>query len=363
MNETDAMRRAIALAWRGWGYAAPNPLVGAVVLAHGEVVGEGFHSQDGGPHAEALALEDAGPRARGATLIVSLEPCHHQGRQPPCTRAILDAGIRRVVYAIADPNPVAAGGGEFLSAHDVTVERGLLAEEAQTQNAIFLHGVTTVDRPFIALKLATTVDGKIADRTGHSRWISGPEARDYVHWLRAGFDAIGVGGHTARTDDASLTVRGNIVPRVPPRRIVFDRLADLPIDSTLVRTAAEIPTLVVTTPMAPVARVEHLAAHRVEVIRAATLTEGCHALRQRGIVSMVVEGGGRLSAALLAEQLIDRFYWIQAPVWLGDSGIPAFAGLPGANLIEAERWHPVERRALGEDTLLVMDRGECSPES
>jgi diaminohydroxyphosphoribosylaminopyrimidine deaminase/5-amino-6-(5-phosphoribosylamino)uracil reductase len=363
MNESAAMRRALDLAWLGWGRTAPNPLVGAVVLAAGEIVGEGYHAEFGGSHAEPIALAEAGPRARGATLVVTLEPCHHQGKQPPCTRAILSAGIARVVMAIPDPNPVASGGANFLASNGVTVETGLLADSARAQNAAFLHRVTATERPFVALKLATTIDGRIADRSGLSRWISGPEARDYVHWLRAGFDAIGVGGHTARTDDASLTVRGPVVPRVPPRRIVFDRLADLPIESILVRTAGEISTTIVAGPMAPTARVESLSARGISVLRATTLTEGLAALRSDGVNTLLVEGGGRLSAALLAENLVDRFYWIQSPVWLGESGVPAFAGLPGVSLVEADRWHPVERRPLGEDTLLVMDRGECSPVS
>jgi diaminohydroxyphosphoribosylaminopyrimidine deaminase / 5-amino-6-(5-phosphoribosylamino)uracil reductase len=215
----------------------------------------------------------------------------------------------------------------------------------------------------VALKLATSLDARIADQTGHSRWISGDHARDYVHWLRAGFDAIGVGAHTARTDDASLTVRGEVEPRRAPIRVVFSRHGEIPERLALVRTAREVPTIVLTETHRPSSRLADLAEAGVEVEWAGSLTEGLALLRQRGIESLLVEGGGRLAGALLEQGLVDRYYWIQAPVWLGDSGIPAVAGFPGASLMEAERWHVVERRALGQDTLLVVDRGPCLPES
>ncbi|HEU5170263.1 MAG TPA: bifunctional diaminohydroxyphosphoribosylaminopyrimidine deaminase/5-amino-6-(5-phosphoribosylamino)uracil reductase RibD, partial [Gemmatimonadales bacterium] len=188
------MARALDLAWRGWGRVHPNPLVGAVLLdRRGEVLGEGWHAEYGGPHAEAAALAAAGDRARGATLVVTLEPCAHQGKTPPCADAVIGAGVRRVVAALADPDPVAAGGAARLRAAGVGVEIGLLAERAAAQNAAFLHALAVSSRPFVALKLATSVDFRIADSSGRSRWVSGPAAREYVHWLRAGFDAVAVG--------------------------------------------------------------------------------------------------------------------------------------------------------------------------
>ena len=183
------MQHALDLAWRGWGRVHPNPLVGAVVLDGGEAVGEGWHAEYGEQHAEPIALAAAGPRARGATLVVTLEPCAHQGKQPPCVDAILRAGIRRVVAALPDANPVAAGGAAALRAAGVSVELGLERSAAEAQNAAFLHGLGNPERPFVALKLATSLDGRIADLEGRSRWISGSDARGYVHWLRAGFDA------------------------------------------------------------------------------------------------------------------------------------------------------------------------------
>ena len=356
MTESDAMARALVLAWQGWGQVQPNPLVGAVVLHDGAVVGEGWHAEFGGSHAEPTAVAAAGPRARGATVVCTLEPCNHQGKQPPCTDALLAAGVRRVVAALPDPNPVAAGGAARLRAAGVDVEFGLRADEAAAQNAIFLHRLRGTARPFIALKLATTIDGRIADANGHSRWLSGAPAREFVHWLRAGCDGVAVGGVTGRADDPSLTVRGPVPPRVTPRRIVFAADGDVPTSLTLVRNAREVPTFAVVGPGAPRARVTPLESAGVSVVRAGSLAEALGVLCGAGIGSILVEGGGRLAGGLLAAGLVDRYYWIQTPLWLGAAGVPAVAGLPTTALDDASRWRVTDRRALGEDTLLVLDR-------
>jgi diaminohydroxyphosphoribosylaminopyrimidine deaminase/5-amino-6-(5-phosphoribosylamino)uracil reductase len=362
-DEREAMRRALELAWRGWGRTHPNPLVGAVVLAGDTIVGEGYHAEFGGPHAETVALEAAGARARGATLVVTLEPCNHQGKQPPCTEAVLRAGVRRVVAAIPDPHAAAAGGAERLRAAGVEVELGLLAEPAAAQNAAFLRALREPTRPYLVLKLATSLDFRIADETGQSRWVSGEPAREYVHWLRAGFDAIAVGLGTARADDPSLTVRGPVTPRVPPRRIVFDRALHLPSSLKLVAGAREIPTTVIAEPTAPEERAAALEEYGVRVIRAAGVRDALRALRADGVAALLVEGGGRLAGALLAAGLVDRFAWIQAPLWLGSRGVLAVRDLPSGPIERAHRWRVAERRPLGEDTLLVVDRVSCSPES
>jgi diaminohydroxyphosphoribosylaminopyrimidine deaminase/5-amino-6-(5-phosphoribosylamino)uracil reductase len=356
MDEQVAMTRAVDLAWRGWGRVHPNPLVGAVVLAEGVVVGEGWHAEFGDCHAEPAALYQAGERARGATLVVTLEPCNHRGKQPPCTDAIVRAGVRRVVAAMADPNPVASGGAARLGSLGLEVQVGVGREAAAVQNAIFLHRFRNQSRPFVALKLATSLDGRIADSSGHSRWLSGEPARDYVHWLRAGFDAIGVGGRTVRQDDPGLTVRGPVIPRIPPRRLIFDAGADIDPSVTLARTAGEVPTTIVTAADAPSERVDRLTAAGVSVIRAGSLEEALRMLRAERVFSLLVEGGGRLAGALLGHGLVDRYYWVQSPIWLGERGVPATAGLPSDPIARAERWKVVERRALGEDTLLVLDR-------
>ncbi|MGN6390950.1 MAG: bifunctional diaminohydroxyphosphoribosylaminopyrimidine deaminase/5-amino-6-(5-phosphoribosylamino)uracil reductase RibD [Gemmatimonadales bacterium] len=356
MTERDAMERAIELAWRGWGRVQPNPLVGAVVLAAGEPVGEGWHAEWGESHAEPRALAAAGGRARGATLVCTLEPCAHQGKQPPCVGAVLAAGVRRLVAAIAEPSALAGGGAARLRAAGVEVELGLLAERAAAQNASFLHQVRDPSRPFVALKLATTIDGHIADASGHSRWISQEPAREFVQWLRAGFDGIAVGGVTARADDPSLTVRGPLQPRVPPRRIVFATDGDVPATLRLVRTAASVPTTVVASRNAPAARIAALQSAGVTVEQAGTLTEALGGLRASGVGSLLVEGGGHLAGALLAADLVDRYYWVQSPLWLGTGAVPATAGLPAVPLEDARRWRVIDRRPLGSDTLLVLDR-------
>jgi diaminohydroxyphosphoribosylaminopyrimidine deaminase/5-amino-6-(5-phosphoribosylamino)uracil reductase len=357
------MTRALDLAVRGWGRVAPNPLVGAVVVAHGQAVGEGFHAEYGGPHAEVTALERVGAAARGATVYVTLEPCAHHGKTPPCTDALIRARVARVVAAVRDPDPAAQGGLELLRRAGIATEVGVCAEQAATLNAPFLFFHAQAERPFVALKLATSIDGRIADRTGGSHWISGEAAREWVHWLRAGFDAIGVGGTTALRDNPTLTARGAVVPRVPPVRVVFDRRAMLNDSAGLVRTARDVPTWVVASREAPASNVSVLEQNGVRVFRSTSLADGLRELRAAGIRALLCEGGGALGAKLLAEALVDRLYWVQAPVWLGEGAIPAFPGVPDHPLPDAPRWIAVERKALGPDTLLVLDRRLCLPGS
>jgi diaminohydroxyphosphoribosylaminopyrimidine deaminase/5-amino-6-(5-phosphoribosylamino)uracil reductase len=257
---------------------------------------------------------------------------------------------------MADPNPEAGSGAARLGSLGVEVQVGVAREAAAAQNAIFLHRFRNQSRPFVALKLATSLDGRIADSSGHSRWISGEPARNYVHWLRAGFDAIGVGGRTVRIDDPRLTVRGSVTPRVLPRRVIFDAGADLEPRLTLVRTARETTTTVVAGEDAPQDRLDRLVAAGAGVIRAGSLEEGLRMLRTDGVGSLLVEGGGRLAGALLGLGLLDRYYWVQSPLRLGERGTPATAGVPSDPIARAERWIVSERRALGEDTLLVLDR-------
>ena len=222
MTEAEAMERALTLAWRGWGRVHPNPMVGAVVLRGDAVVGEGWHADFGGPHAEVAALDAAGDAARGATLVVTLEPCRHHGKQPPCTDAIVRAGIRRVVAAISDPDPTAAGGAAALRRAGVEVALGPGAVVACRQNAAFRHRFTGSRRPWVALKLATSIDGGIADAAGRSRWVSGAEAREYAHWLRAGLQpvpvAVNVSARQCLNRDFVQVVRMTLrETHIPPR--------------------------------------------------------------------------------------------------------------------------------------------------
>ncbi len=348
----------LSLALRGWGRVHPNPVVGAVVMRGNEVISEGWHAEFGGPHAERMALDAAGDRARGATLVVTLEPCAHTGKQPPCVDRILQAGIARVIIGLRDPNPDAGGGAELLRAAGVEVDvvTGEDAAAVEAQLAHFTHRFRNVERPFVALKLATSLDFKIADRDRVSRWISGPAAREWVHWLRAGFDAIGVGGATVAADDPSLTVRGPVVPRVAPQRVIFSRTGQVDPECRLLATAREVPTWVVTGLEPPSALVRALEESGGHLVAAATLADGLRRLREAGITTLLVEGGGRLAGALLAADLVDRFHWIQSPLFLGDAAVPAIAGLPPVPLAAAPRSTVTQRLALGPDTLLTLDR-------
>jgi len=356
VSDRDAMLRAILLAWKGWGRVGANPMVGALVIRDGAILGEGWHAEFGGPHAEIAALEAAGARARGADLVVSLEPCAHYGKTPPCAPAIVEAGIRRVVFGAADVDARAKGGARVLERAGVKVEDGLMADDVRAQNAAFFHRHGSSDRPYIAVKLAVSLDGRIADSARHSKWITGEEARKWVHWLRAGFDAIGVGVGTVKADDPRLTVRGEVVPATPPLRVVFDARAETPQHAELVATASQVPTLALVAPGANAVRVEALRGLGVEIGEVAGLAAGLRALRTRGISSLLIEGGGILTGRLLAEGFVDRLFLMTGPVMLGRNGVPVFGELNGAPLERTQRWRTVGRRALGPDTLTVFDR-------
>jgi diaminohydroxyphosphoribosylaminopyrimidine deaminase / 5-amino-6-(5-phosphoribosylamino)uracil reductase len=365
MSDTGFMERALALAGAGWGRVHPNPLVGAVVVRDGAIVGEGAHREWGGAHAEVEALNAAGDAARGATLYVTLEPCAHHGKTPPCTDAILAAGVRTVVFAAEDPDPAAAGGRAILEAAGIEVRAGVARAEARHQNALFLVPLEQ-GRPFVAIKLGLSLDSRIARAPGERTRITGPEAEAEVHRLRAGFDAIMVGGRTARIDDPLLTVRGEPVPRVPPVRVVVSGAAQLPPDGRLASTARETPVWLVTGADAPPDRVAALEARGVRVLRASRAPDGAtdgatkggvdpaavvRVLAEQGIRTILCEGGGRLASALLAARSVDRLYLFHAPLVLGAGGVPAFPG-PGAPF----EGRVVEAKRLGDDTLMIVDR-------
>jgi diaminohydroxyphosphoribosylaminopyrimidine deaminase/5-amino-6-(5-phosphoribosylamino)uracil reductase len=356
------MRRAIALAANGWGRVAPNPMVGCVIVRGGEVVGEGWHTEYGKPHAEVEALRAAGERARGATAYVSLEPCSHWGKTPPCTDALIEAGVRRVVFGAFDPNPKAQGGAEVLRAAEIEAVGGVEEAAVHDQNAVFFHAHSPAglfagaERPFVALKLAMSLDARIADRDGRSVWITGEEARAEVHRLRAGYDAIAVGIGTAMADDPLLTVRGAVEPRVPPARVVFDRALRLPVDGKLARSAREVPVWATCEPDASADRRRALEEAGVRVIGGFDLADQLRAIRDAGLRSMFVEGGSALASALLAVAVVDRMYLFYAPVLIGPDGVAPFAGIPSFPLAAAPRWRHVETQAFGADTLITLAR-------
>ncbi|HWM37326.1 MAG TPA: bifunctional diaminohydroxyphosphoribosylaminopyrimidine deaminase/5-amino-6-(5-phosphoribosylamino)uracil reductase RibD [Streptomyces sp.] len=352
-NERAAMRRAISLARRGLGTVSPNPVVGAVVLdRHGRQVGEGWHRKAGGPHAEVHALRAAGHHAEGGTAVVTLEPCSRQGRTGPCAQALLDAGIVRVIYAVPDPT-LSGEGASFLRSTGIDVHAGLLAERATEVNHAWL-AATVNRRPHVTLKLATTLDGRIAARDGSSRWITGPAARRDTHRLRARVDAIAVGSTTVLVDDPELTARNAAggPRRRQPVRVVFDRRLRTPAGSRLASDVAA-PTWLLTTRAAdhPLGSAELITVEPGPRF----LDESLYKLYDRGIRSLLVEGGATLAAALLSEARVDRVIWYSAPRLLGQDGAPAVRGLDVATCGDAPSFRVLDARRLGDDVRTVLE--------
>lgn len=345
-NDGVFMRRALSLAARGGLLTAPNPRVGAVVVREGVVVGEGFHTRYGAPHAEAEALRAAGDAARGATMYVTLEPCNHHGHTPPCTESIIAAGIRHVVVAVEDPHSVARGGVERLRAAGIEVALGEEHAAAHAENAEFF-GWLSSQRPFVQLKLALSLDGALADHTRRPGWLSGAESRREVHVLRAAADAVAVGIGTVLADDPLLTARDvELSTGRAPTRVVFDTSARLPLTSKLVRTAREVPVVVVCWAPDPAhaAALEHAG---VTLVHAPTLQDALRALRQAKIGHLLVEGGAGLASAFMQEALVDRLIIFRAPLVLGGGALNAFAAVPAATVHDASRWRLVESRRVG----------------
>lgn len=339
--DTRFMRRALRLAARGAGCVSPNPLVGAVLVKDGEIVAEGWHHAVGGDHAEVDALRKAGDEARGADLYVNLEPCCHFGRTPPCTRAVIAAGVRRVVVAHIDPNPLVAGQGvAALRAAGVEVEVGVLEDEARRLNAAFLTWIST-GRPYVTLKMAMTLDGHTADRDGYSRWVSSEASRREVHCMRARADAVLIGAGTARRDDP-LLLPVLVRPRRKGLRVVVDEAASLSPASRLASSTDRSPVLVVSTDAADEAGVAALRACGVEVTRLPAVDGGVDPealmaeLGRRHVGCVLVEGGPTLAASLLRRGLVDRIVLFVAPRVLGDpAALPLVGDLGLRGLPEA----------------------------
>ncbi|HEY4218425.1 MAG TPA: bifunctional diaminohydroxyphosphoribosylaminopyrimidine deaminase/5-amino-6-(5-phosphoribosylamino)uracil reductase RibD [Gemmatimonadaceae bacterium] len=364
-TEVDSvyMRRALALARLGWGQTAPNPMVGAVVVAGGIVVGEGHHARYGGPHAEVVALDAAGARARGATMYVTLEPCAHYGKTPPCVDAVIAAGISRVVIAVRDPSDIARGGVERLRAQGIQVDVGTESAAALELNAPFFNAHAS-DRPWVTLKLALSADGGVADPTGSVRWITGPESRREVHRLRADADAIAVGIGTLLADDPSLTVRDAPAPRVQPRRIVFDSTLRTPLGSAIVQSARTVPTTIVCRAGAPEAAKGALEAAGVDVRVANSIEEALRALRAEDIRSLFLECGPRLAGSFLGQSLVDRLIIFRAPVVLGEGSPRAFAYAPAGFEESLGRSRILEEQRFGDDvmTTYALKDVPCLPD-
>ena len=342
------MARAMELAALARGKTSPNPMVGAVIVSDGTVLGEGYHHQAGTPHAEVLALGQAGLGARGATLYVSLEPCCHFGRTPPCTEAIIRAGVKRVVVATPDPNPQVAGKGlQALRQAGLEVRSGVLDAEARRLNEAFFKYIVA-RQPFVTLKAAMSLDGKIATRSGDSRWITGPESRNLVQHIRRENDAVLAGIGTVLADDPLLTVRLPDADK-KPLRVVADSSLRIPLDSQLVQTARDYPTAVaVVEGQCPPQERDADGAGGCGLGAAGSGRPGGHPgaaaeLGGREVAALLLEGGSLLNASFLKARAIDKFIFFVAPRIIGGSGAPgpfggAGGGKPGRGAVISQRW-------------------------
>jgi len=354
VDDEAYLERALGLAERGRGLTSPNPLVGAVVVAESRIRGEGFHEGPGRPHAEIVALEEAGDDARGATLYTTLEPCDHFGRTPPCTRAIARAGVVRVVCAMRDPNPIVDGRGfAALEAAGIQVRTGLLAQEANRLNEAYVKHVRT-GLPFVTWKMAASLDGKVASRDGTSRWITGEAARADVHRLRAAADAILVGAGTALVDDPSLTVRDPAYRGRPPLRVLVDARGRVPETGDLFDAAA--PTMVATTGLAPRERTEAWRARGAEVVEyepeggGVPLPQLLSDLGKRDVQSVLLEGGPTLAWSMVEDRVVDKVVVYLAPKLIGGRDAPGVLGGRGfAPIAQAMQLRVASFDRVGED--------------
>ena len=356
------MRAALALARRGLGNTWPNPAVGCVLVRDGRVVGRGWTAPGGRPHAETVALAQAGDLARGATAYVTLEPCSHHGRTPPCADALIAAGVARAVVACGDPDPRVDGRGvAMLRAAGIEVSVGLMAEEAEALQAGFLTRVR-LGRPSVTLKLASTLDGRIATRTGESQWITGPEARRAAHALRGQHDAVLAGVGTVLADDPELTCRILGYRKNPDLRVVVDSRLRTPTTARVVATAATVPTWFLHRADADAGRAKALREAGAQLIEVAgaeggvDLAAGMQALGAAGLTRVLVEGGAQVAGGLLRAGLVDRIAWFHAPGVMGGDGWPAAQAFGTAALREMPRFRRMDSRPVGDDMLTEFDK-------
>lgn len=355
------MGTALALARRGLGNTAPNPAVGCVLVNHGAIVGRGWTQPGGRPHAETEALKQAGMAAKGATAYVTLEPCCHTGQTPPCTDALVDAGVTRIVVATSDPDDRVDGGGvAALEDAGLEVITGIGEAEAIEINAGFFKRTRT-GLPFIALKSASSLDGRIALANGTSQWITGPIARRYGHMLRASYDAIVVGSGTVLADDPQLTCRLPGFDSPQPVRVVLDRRLRIDLGAALVNSAGDVPTWVITSASADKTKCAQLEKAGIRVLTAADPSDHAFAraaaslLAEQGLNRVLIEGGGQIAASFLHDGLIDRVYALRSGSIIGADGRPAMANLSLNALSEAPVFRRTDTRILGDDLLEILE--------
>lgn len=353
--DLEHMGAALSLAARNLGQTWPNPAVGCVIIdAGGHVVGRGFTQRGGRPHAETEALAMAGARAKGGTAYVTLEPCSHHGKTPPCAEALVAAGIARCVAAVEDPDPRVSGRGfAKLREAGIAVETGLLADQARALNIGFLTRAAT-GRPFVALKLATSLDGRIATRAGESRWITGEAARAFGQRLRATHDAIAVGSGTVLADDPELTCRLKGMEHRSPVRLVFDRRGRSPATAKVM--TSQPPTWIIGEPGVTVKNASQYIEIAQNINPAAWLSEALNKLGAAGLTRILVEGGAILATAFLKAGLVDRLYWFRAPIVIGGDGLPGVGPLEVDRLAQSVGLRCAGSRPLGNDVLELYDR-------
>lgn len=338
-EEEQYMRLAISLAKKGHGTTSPNPMVGAVLVKNNRIVGKGYHRKAGHPHAEVVAINDAGEEARGSALYVNLEPCVHFGRTPPCTEAIKNAGINKVVIAMLDPNPQVSGKGvQFLRDLGIMVKTGVLEEEAKRLNEAFIINMEK-SRPFFIMKAAISLDGKIATKTCDSKWISNEESRRYTNRLRSNVDAIMVGINTVITDNPMLIPRMVKVKRYPTR-IILDSKLRLPLASDIVKTADKYKTIVFASEDSRADKEARLKSFGIDVIRSPKDEAGkvslrfvCEELYRRELMSVLIEGGGEINSSMLKEGFIDKFILFYAPIFIGGKNALNLIGGKGIDFL------------------------------
>jgi len=362
------MQMALETAGKALGRTSPNPMVGAVVVRDGQVVGSGYHARAGTPHAEVHALREAGAKACGATLYVTLEPCCHHGRTGPCTEAVIKAGITKVVVAMEDPNPKVAGKGvKILQNAGITVETGVLEEQSRRLNEVFIKYIST-RLPFVVMKTAMSLDGKIATASGESQWITGPASRAMVHRLRDRYDAILVGVGTVLADNPSLTTRLSEGGGKDPVRVVLDSRAMTPVDAQIITQSSHSPTIIVTTSDAPRVKLQQLSDAGAQIMQLSAddngicLHELLCKLAEREITSLLVEGGTRVNGTFINSNLVDKVCWFIAPKIIGGHAAPGPVGGIGITaLADAMKLSDISLQRYGEDIGIegyVAKRGE-----
>ena len=374
MTDHDYMHQALALAVRGKGFTSPNPCVGAVVVKDDQVIGQGWHHAAGMPHAEVEAIEDARGKTRDATIYVTLEPCNHFGKTPPCTRKIMESGIRRVVVGCKDPNPYVSGGGiQTLRENGIEVKTGVLEEEAQTLIEDFIWYTRNNKLPFVTLKCAATLDGRIATSTGDSQWITNEASRAFGHHLRHEADAILIGSGTLHADNPSLTARIPGQETKDPLRVILDTRLRIDPDAKVITQKSSAPTLVVSGPGASVEKKSLLESRGVKVMEI-DLKEGrldlgqlMIKLGQMSVMSLLIEGGGKVASSALKEGIVNKVCYFMAPKILGGSdGFPVFDGTGPEKINQAFVLTKVDVKRFDEDILVqgyIKEGENCSPES